>query len=709
MYKNIYKILTLIGIFLLGACQTHQLEDSKGYLYVSVSKDISPDIVFSKSGADQEQVFSLAIYKGDELVASCDDHRKLADEPIELVRGNYTAKVSSVDGFDAAFDAPFYVGEQDFLLKQDVLNVIDVSCSLANILVTTEFTDSIKENFQEYVVTVSNGLGTLTYSSVDGSVNKEGYFSVTDQLTWSLILKNNRGQVYAELNDTYTDLKANQHYKLIFDLSADTDFGGAAVTVSLDDSTTSKEYNLLLDFEAGIRPAVTSDNFDLCRVPVFPEGGPASATFKVSAPGGFKTFTIGHNNAKLTAAGLASSNNFMAASSSVISSYASLGITMSYVAAGDKETVVDMGAFLDRLPVGKYQLIFNITANDGRSRVQYVDFEISLLADVEAVSATPWAKFATLTAKWYPDEIPASISFQYKKSQADEWITVESSEVVVNNLEKTYSAEIYNLDPATQYTFKAISEGVTDTKQKTFTTESTPTLHNMNFDSWYKSGSSWYPNASGNYIWDTANEGANTVSAVNPTTPESNVVAVSGSGKQAARLESKVVFDNFAAGNIFTGDFGKASLSPLGATLTWGVPFTGRPVALRGYYNYIPVNITHTKAPYKHLAGTLDQMQIQILLTDWDAPFAINTATSTFVLYDNDPGIIARGHLEHGANTNGYVNFTMELVYRNTTRIPKYIVIVAAASRYGDYFTGGKGSVLYVDEFELVYDPLELK
>jgi hypothetical protein len=47
------------------------------------------------------------------------------------------------------------------------------------------------------------------------------------------------------------------------------------------------------------------------------------------------------------------------------------------------------------------------------------------------------------------------------------------------------------------------------------------------------------------------------------------------------------------------------------------------------------------------------------------------------------------------------------LKYRSS-RTPKYIVIVGAASRYGDYFTGGKGSVLKLDEFELVYDPTQL-
>ncbi|MBQ8854847.1 MAG: PCMD domain-containing protein, partial [Bacteroidales bacterium] len=36
-------------------------------------------------------------------------------------------------------------------------------------------------------------------------------------------------------------------------------------------------------------------------------------------------------------------------------------------------------------------------------------------------------------------------------------------------------------------------------------------------------------------------------------------------------------------------------------------------------------------------------------------------------------------------------------------RKPKYIVAVACSSLYGDYFTGGQGSVMYVDEWEFMY------
>jgi len=34
-------------------------------------------------------------------------------------------------------------------------------------------------------------------------------------------------------------------------------------------------------------------------------------------------------------------------------------------------------------------------------------------------------------------------------------------------------------------------------------------------------------------------------------------------------------------------------------------------------------------------------------------------------------------------------------------------LIVASSSKYGDYFTGGDGSTLWIDEFELGFNPIE--
>ena len=69
-----------------------------------------------------------------------------------------------------------------------------------------------------------------------------------------------------------------------------------------------------------------------------------------------------------------------------------------------------------------------------------------------------------------------------------------------------------------------------------------------------------------------------------------------------------------------------------------------------------------------------------------------------------DPGIIAHAILESDQTTDGFVEFTLPLEYRDLERKPKYVVVSACASSLGDYFTGGVGSVLHVDEFEFLYE-----
>ena len=92
-----------------------------------------------------------------------------------------------------------------------------------------------------------------------------------------------------------------------------------------------------------------------------------------------------------------------------------------------------------------------------------------------------------------------------------------------------------------------------------------------------------------------------------------------------------------------------------------------------------------------------------VILTDWEKPFLVSTSTETFVDIANDPNIIAVGEILTDVDTQGkYVEFECVLEYRND-RKPKYIVAVACASRLGDYFTGGQGSVMYVDEWEFEY------
>ena len=60
--------------------------------------------------------------------------------------------------------------------------------------------------------------------------------------------------------------------------------------------------------------------------------------------------------------------------------------------------------------------------------------------------------------------------------------------------------------------------------------------------------------------------------------------------------------------------------------------------------------------------------------------------------------------LPESTEGDGLIPFTIDIEYRSLTRIPTYIVLVASASYYGDYFTGSSSSVMWLDDLELVYE-----
>ena len=302
-------------------------------------------------------------------------------------------------------------------------------------------------------------------------------------------------------------------------------------------------------------------------------------------------------------------------------------------------------------------------------------------------SVNPWAFSAGVKGVTDGNGTPV---VEYRKSSEAEWNTWD--DVAVDGTDGT--AIVTGLEADTEYVVR-ISNGTVSSDDVIFRTDTPVQLPNMSFDDWSKDNK--YPNASGSDVWDSANSSGAAVT----TSPSTD--AVEG---YAARLESVSAFGMLAAGNIFTGKFVK--LAGMGAELDWGIPFESRPLALRGWYKYSPATINKVKDLYKDQMGKSDQCQILAFLTDWDSPFRVNTNTKTFVDLDNDPGIIALGQFNTSESSADYIEITIPLVYRSNDRMPGYIVIAGASSRFGDYFTGGIGSVLYLDQFELIYDPAEL-
>ena len=318
--------------------------------------------------------------------------------------------------------------------------------------------------------------------------------------------------------------------------------------------------------------------------------------------------------------------------------------------------------------------------------------------DVSVVtgSANAFAKYVYVDGQFQAGS--GNPAFVYRKKSETNWTLFDGSVVVDGG---TFSAKITGLEPATEYVVKS-KVGELYGEEVTFTTEAAIQIENSGFDNWIKEGKSWFPNqdlTAAHYWWDSGNKGANTMGEKNPTVAEESLVI---KGK-AAKLASTSIVGVFAAGNIYTGKYVKTA--GVGAQLDFGIPFASRPTSVKGYYNYSSGIIDKVKDKYAHIKGQQDTCHIYALLADWDAPFEINTTKEIFLDIKNDKNIIAYGDLQDGAGTGGqYKEFEIKFNYRDLSRKPKYILIVAAASKYGDYFSGSTSSVLYVDEFSLSYD-----
>lgn len=288
--------------------------------------------------------------------------------------------------------------------------------------------------------------------------------------------------------------------------------------------------------------------------------------------------------------------------------------------------------------------------------------------------------------------------FQYRKLGEEEWIDVPS-ELVTSN-QGIFSCYIPGLIPLTEYEVRAVSNK-SEGEAITVKTEATADIPDGDFEQWYMTDNGmWNPwNLDGERYWDTGNTGS-IIAKVNLTTPTDHTATGSG---RAARLESKLILIKLASGSIYTGEYLRTDVTD--GVLGFGRPWKLRPTKLRGYMQYQGADISKTSSDFAYMKGRPDSCQIYVALTDWTAPYEIRTKPSDRQLFDpNANYVIAYGELTFSGTQDNYVPFEIKLNYRATDRIPSYLQITCTASKYGDYFTGGAGSVLYVDQFSFDWD-----
>lgn len=341
-----------------------------------------------------------------------------------------------------------------------------------------------------------------------------------------------------------------------------------------------------------------------------------------------------------------------------------------------------------------------------RWQIYILETEVS----VQITQADAWA-----TVAWLYGEAGegTTVGFRYRERGQTAWVDAPSPTIEGG----TFRTKVSGLKQNTEYEFVAYSNDDTSAVVSR-TTESVVPLVNGGFELWCTKNSIIYPYSDGgDPYWGTGNVGA---SIANETLTEGVADPRPGSsGSLSARLSSKFAnvfgIGKFAAGNLFIGSYVKNDGTH--GIVHFGRPFTARPTALKGWlkYNCGEVDRITTQPPGVTInKGDLDRGMIYIALGDWDptvyggsaeSPVEVATRRIDETAFDiNSEAVIAYGELPLDESVETWTEFTIPLDYRATDRIPTHIIIVCSGSRYGDYFTGSTKSVMWLDDFELVYE-----
>ena len=341
---------------------------------------------------------------------------------------------------------------------------------------------------------------------------------------------------------------------------------------------------------------------------------------------------------------------------------------------------------------------------------------IPVLVPAQIVSVAPWCWTADVKATFDGTSQPPTIT--YKKAADQEWLEIAEDYVTIDGISCNF--HLVDLEPGTSYEVKLFFEGE-ELPGTSFTTDTPDQLYNFDFDQWWtpNNGGLWYPYAQDATVptWDSANQGTAGFGLGSSTTPFDR------DGGKAVMMTSKYVAVKFAAGNLFTGKF-RSVIGTKGADLDWGVSFTSKPKALKGMYKYQPALVNYQENKKVNTPTEYDQGQIQVILIQTECPYRVlpvdlgggktlNGPTyidqTKLIDLESHETIIARGVMTFGIsdqNNDGqadWIEFELPLEYRDF-RTPTYVIVTAASSYLGDYFTGGDGSVLYIDDFEFIYE-----
>lgn len=733
MKKIMNKIVATAAVAVaLTGCIADEPMYSTGEGTVYLSARISSDVQV-KSRADIDTLAEscdIWIANPQGVIRKFHGIENVPAEGIRLVSGNYNALVWAGDSVPASWNKRFFKGEQQFTVSNNDRKSVEIVGKIVNTVVAVQFDESVGQALLDYTMTVGHSQGELVYDA-DVAADAKGYFMMNSRdkgLAYTLRGTLHDGTVYTRTDSIRNCQPATLYTLKVKCTEEPSEIGGAHFTVEVDETTIDHFEDITID----AAPEITGIGFDVNQPQRGEVGNIDKRSLWVRATDTITGLRLECSSFKeLLGIGSNAFDFFQMANTDVLNRIKEGGIDYVYAQNDDEDAgnclptikLTFSSTFTDRLPEGRYQIAVTVTdrkGKQGNATLTFIVSDASIETNEPDINSV-WTNRALVTVTIAKDGIEDPV-VKYRRKGESSWtgeVALAPISRAVYNTGDVVQAEITGLEPATTYEYCA-SVGDFFGAVYEFTTEEAAQLPNNSFEDWDLTSQKYYQLClpGQQKFWDSGNEGSTTLGeSWNITVPEETMI---GSGSKAVALNSKKVITTFAAGNVFAGQF--LGTSGTNGILGWGRPFTSRPRQLKVLAHYTPALIDNKQSgsPDEYVKGNPDIGTIYMaLLTDYTEeyngqkwPVVIKTKASERRLFDpysekDMPHVIAFGRHDFTEATPGnqLVEVVIDLDYDTFGQNirPTYILLTASASKGGDYFTGGAGSKLILDDIRLVY------
>lgn len=639
-------------------------------------------------------------------------------DSINLIAGEYTIKASYGTNPAIAFSSPYYEGKEDVEIIQTQHTDVDITCTLANAMMSIDFTENFEKVYTDYNLIISNKYWTSDdYFLFTKGETRDVYLAVAD-IELTLILRRYDDELFTYSLPDITDVEARNHYNVTFDVDYE---DSAPISVTIDETTNDivDSYEVSDSWLTKSVPLITGtkpSGTELLSIFEFPTIG--SYQVLVSSDVELTTLTIASDSPDFTSAVGGSSVDLVGVEDAATTALSDLGINYSGAIGLTTSAAIRFTEMLETLSVGKHT--FTVSASDvyGQSSTYNVTFNV--VEDYEFALSAPtggevWATKATLSAINYDDITDLVINnypnvvYEIKREDGS-WESVDFNGSI--------TTELTGLSTGTTYSYRAtVADRFTTVVD--FTTEDALQHNEPSFESWtskevyegYDIGwvksypvIEWYANSS-------TSSSAGYWGTNNPTTcSQDGGVSAYYTGRSGTMSTTDKVSGTYAA-RISTIGWGEGSTCATSTGLysaknvtcgeirsalngSDGIPFASRPTSLKFNYKYTPYNSNSMEAYI--ILENRENSTVEIGRGSLVSGQAVATYKSQTidVVYNTQYSHLKATHIRlifRSAASSGLGNSDIQIIEGSVSTI----------NGNGDsYF---EGSVLFIDDVELIY------